>query len=147
MRPADFSVLHKRAFEPEARGWEPREFEQFLADPQVIWIGDTRAFILARCIDGEAEVLTLACDPHHRRQGLARACVAKLIDKLGQRGVRRLFLEVAADNKAARALYSEMNFNEVSRRVAYYRRAGAASVDAVVLQKEMDPGNSSYGSP
>jgi ribosomal-protein-alanine N-acetyltransferase len=47
--------------------------------------------------------------------------------------VKRLFLEVAADNAAALRLYKGLGFAAVGRRKAYYRRPGGQPVDAVVL--------------
>ncbi len=47
--------------------------------------------------------------------------------------VKRLFLEVAADNDAAIALYEGLGFKIVGARKAYYQRAGGVNVDAVIL--------------
>jgi ribosomal-protein-alanine N-acetyltransferase len=45
------------------------------------------------------------------------------------------FLEVAADNDAARHLYNAYGFAEVARRKSYYARKGSNSVDAIVMRK------------
>lgn len=140
MNPAECAALHKRAFEPQARGWRESEFAQFLADPKVILAGDRRAFALARIAGDEAEVLTLACDPDHRRQGLASACLAALLDAVRGAGGVLLFLDVAADNVPALGLYSKFGFEQVGRRAGYYRRSDTAQVDAIILQKTFDPG-------
>ena len=47
--------------------------------------------------------------------------------------VKRLFLEVAADNDAAIALYEGLGFKIAGARKAYYQRTGGANVDAVIL--------------
>ena len=44
--------------------------------------------------------------------------------------VKRLFLEVAADNDAAVALYEGLGFKIAGARKAYYQRAGGENVDA-----------------
>ena len=46
-----------------------------------------------------------------------------------------LFLEVAADNAAARALYAEEGFCRVGQRRRYYPGGG----DALVLRRMIDP--------
>jgi ribosomal-protein-alanine N-acetyltransferase len=47
--------------------------------------------------------------------------------------VKRLFLEVAADNIAALRLYKGLGFAAAGRRRAYYRRPGGQPIDAMVL--------------
>lgn len=137
MTPADMAAVHRRAFGAEARVWRAAEFAQFLADPRVICVAESCAFALARIAGDEAEVLTLACDPDCQRQGLGRRCLLQLIEEARQVGVRRMFLDVAADNCPAIALYSSMGFEGVGRRTGYYRRAGSVGVDALVLQKTL----------
>ena len=55
-----------------------------------------------------------------------------------RRRAARLFLEVAADNAAALALYRTAGMAETGRRADYYRRPGGA-VDALVLSKVLAP--------
>ena len=95
------------------------------------------AFILARAVADEAEVLTLAVDPAHRRSGAGRALVEGAVIAAGAAGARSLFLEVARDNAAALALYGAVGFGQVGQRPAYYRRAGGA-VDALVLRRDLN---------
>jgi ribosomal-protein-alanine N-acetyltransferase len=51
--------------------------------------------------------------------------------------VKRLFLEVAADNDAAVALYESLGFKIAGGRRAYYHRVGGENVDAVVLALDL----------
>jgi ribosomal-protein-alanine N-acetyltransferase len=51
--------------------------------------------------------------------------------------VKRLFLEVAADNDAAVALYEGLGFKIAGARKAYYQRKGSDSVDAVILALDL----------
>jgi len=94
--------------------------------------GEPCAFILVRRAADEAEILALATLPARRRRGHARRLVDVAAAALARDGVARLYLEVAEDNGAARALYREMGFVEVGRRPGYYRRGGAV-IDAVVM--------------
>ncbi|MEM6481339.1 MAG: GNAT family N-acetyltransferase [Pseudomonadota bacterium] len=137
MTPADFAAVHERAFQPHARGWRADEFEQLLANPSTYWVGDTRAFALARIVGEEAELLTLACDPEHQRQGLARACLIELMKATRLRSARRVFLEVASDNLAALGLYATLGFKRVGLRERYYHRSEEVPVDAIVLRKSL----------
>jgi len=66
-------------------------------------------------------------------QRLPRARLVALQVLLAQgAGARRLLLEVASGDAAARALYAGAGFVEVGRRTRYYPR-GAVAEDALVL--------------
>ena len=56
-----------------------------------------------------------------------------------KRGCESLFLEVAADNDAAIALYKKQGFETVGRRAGYYARSDHPAVDAIVLRKRLRP--------
>ena len=47
------------------------------------------------------------------------------------------FLEVAADNAAAQALYARAGFAESGRRRGYYRRPDGSGLDALVMQRAL----------
>ena len=53
-------------------------------------------------------------------------------------GAKAVYLEVAEDNVAARRLYASHGFEEAGRRRAYYPRAGAGAVDALVLRRALN---------
>jgi ribosomal-protein-alanine N-acetyltransferase len=99
--------------------------------------GALAGFILCRLIAGEAEVLTLAVRPEARRHGVGRALVAAALG-LAKQSATSMFLEVAADNPGARALYEQAGFETVGRRAGYYGRAAAPSVDAIVMRRALN---------
>ena len=90
-------------------------------------------FVLAQGLGEECEILSLGVLPNYRRAGIGSALLATVAAEAQRQGARRLFLEVAADNTAARALYGAHGFVQVGRRRNYYRR-GTALVDALVLR-------------
>ena len=61
----------------------------------------------------ECEILSLGVVPERRRRGIGSALLAAIGEEAGRRGGHRVFLEVAADNAAARALYSTSGFIQV----------------------------------
>ena len=93
-------------------------------------------FILCRMIAGEAEVLTLAVRPASRRRGVGRALLEAAIALAGPTA-DTMFLEVAADNPGAAALYAGAGFETVGRRAGYYGRPGG-SVDALVMRRALN---------
>ena len=68
----------------------------------------------------DAEVLNLVVVPEQRRKGYARRLLTVAIETVREAGVAKLFLEVAAHNVAARALYKALGFVEYGIRPRYY---------------------------
>lgn len=89
-----------------------------------------QGFILCRVAADEAEVLSLMVLPPFRRRSLAAALLGRAKETARQAGAATLFLEVAADNVAGRALYSAQGFAQVGRRPEYY----GPQIDALVMK-------------
>lgn len=140
MTPESLAALHEAAQDGE-RGWTAEEFAALLASPHVWLIAGGMSLLLARAVAGEAEVLTLATHPSARRRGRARALLADFERQALARGADRAFLEVAADNAPARALYLSAGWREAGLRRGYYPRAGGAA-DAVVMERALRDGPS-----
>ncbi|MFT7593807.1 MAG: ribosomal-protein-alanine N-acetyltransferase [Paracoccaceae bacterium] len=130
--PADMAATHAAAF-TQARPWSAAEFTKLLDHPLCFATGDARCFTLVRVVADEAELLTIATHPDHQRQGLARAVMADWQATAQARGAARGFLDVAADNSAAIALYQSSGYEISGQRRGYYRRAGHPAVDALLM--------------
>ena len=137
MRPEALARLHAAAFAGTDRPWSAAEFASLLAQPGALLLGDGRAILLGRLAADEAELLTLATDPAHRRQGLAAALLARFEAEARAGGAARAFLEVAEDNPPARALYARAGYAEVGRRPRYYARAQGPAVAALILARAL----------
>jgi ribosomal-protein-alanine N-acetyltransferase len=132
---APLSMLHRRCFPEEP--WEPQAMAQIMAMAgffgYVAWEDDEPVgFALALDLGGECEILALGVVPGRRRAGTGSALLAAICEEASRRGGNRVFLEVAADNAAARALYAVGSFAQIGRRRNYYRRP-EGPVDALVL--------------
>jgi ribosomal-protein-alanine N-acetyltransferase len=95
--------------------------------------GEPAGFAFAFGHGDEYEIAALGVVCGRRCTGIGRALVAALCAEVRRRGGRRLVLEVAADNAAARSLYAASGFVQAGWRRDYYRRAGSL-VDAQVLR-------------
>ena len=134
------AAVHATSFEAP---WTSADIATLLASPGAFALAaseadDPHGFILARAIAGEAEILTLAVDSAFRRQGLARALVEAAVGVAVSLAAETLFLEVAADNPAAIALYLGAGFIEVGRRRGYYARPDSAQIDALVMRRDLN---------
>ncbi|MDQ1155021.1 ribosomal protein S18-alanine N-acetyltransferase [Brevundimonas sp. SORGH_AS_0993] len=128
--PAVLADLHAQAF---SAPWNATAFADLLAQPGVFAVAEADGFILIRLVLDEAEILTLAVRPAARRAGLGGRLVGQGAVQAAQGGARRLFLEVAEDNAAARALYARAGFRSLGRRKAYYAAPDGGRIDALVL--------------
>jgi [ribosomal protein S18]-alanine N-acetyltransferase len=131
------ATLHRACF---SAPWHTTEFAALLAQPGVAaWIATEDAipvaFILVRAAADEAEILTLAVLPDHRRKGLAAHLMQTASTQLRTGGTRRIFLEVAADNVPAATLYECHGFAPCGRRPDYYSNRTGPMIDAVVMRK------------
>jgi len=131
------SKLHAELFEP---AWDRASFARFFSQPAArgflarsIAPAQTVGFIVGQMAADEAEVLTLAVRREAQRQGLATRLIEALAETARAAGVRVLYLEVAAENTAALALYRKLRFQERGRRLGYYVRANAPPADAVTF--------------
>ena len=136
MTPEALARLHAQAFS-STRTWSAAEFRDLLDQPGAILAGDDRAFALLRVTLDEAEILTIATAPAHRRKGLARKALAQAETAAQALGACVIFLEVAEDNTAARALYAQAGYAQIGRRPGYYLPKDAAPVAALVLRKAL----------
>ncbi len=96
-------------------------------------------FALGRVTIDEAELLTLATHPDHRRRSVGRACLSGFEAEAAKRGAATLHLEVAETNAPAIALYRSAGWTETGRRKAYYKGA-EARIDAILMTKQFDTG-------
>jgi ribosomal-protein-alanine N-acetyltransferase len=66
---------------------------------------------------------------------LAKRLIAHLLDRLAERGAACLFIEVAAGNAPAQALYRSLGFEPAGARRAYYQAADGSAEDALVMRR------------
>ncbi|HZL00944.1 MAG TPA: GNAT family N-acetyltransferase [Caulobacteraceae bacterium] len=134
------AALHALCF---AAPWSASELATLLATPgaSALMAEDAESpagWVMIRRAADEAEVLTLAIAPGHRRRGVGRALLRAACASATAQGAGRMLLEVAGDNAAAARLYASERFEAVGTRPAYYVRAGGGAADAVVLSRPLN---------
>jgi ribosomal-protein-alanine N-acetyltransferase len=134
------AALHAESFVPLGeRAWTRQDLAELVASPGVAGLllqvdGHDAGLAVCRVAADEAELLTIAVRPAHRRQGLARHLLAAVIHHVRGAGARTLFLEVGVDNPAARSLYEAQGFCAVGERRAYYQRGHEPPADGIVMR-------------
>ena len=139
MTPDALATLHACCF-TTPRPWSAAEFADFLGAPMCFLLTEPAGFLLGRVIADEAELLTVAVDPAARRQGMGARLLAGFAATAKARGAATAFLEVAAGNAPAQALYAQAGWVTAGRRKAYYHAPDGTAEDALVMTRDLSHG-------
>ena len=121
--------LHKKCF--PNRPWSADDFRDLKQSGCEIIMSDN-GFIVYRIVIDEAEIITIGVNPEKRRQGIASAMIGIIEKNIKNQGVKKIFLEVAANNISAQKLYENAGFKRVGIRPKYYDDA-----DAILMAKDL----------
>jgi [ribosomal protein S18]-alanine N-acetyltransferase len=137
----EISALHGSLFE---KAWDVDGVRRLLEHPASVALVATTerpwrviGFILAQLTADEAEILSLGVGATSQRVGIGKMLVQGLTDTAQRKGVKRIFLDVAAGNAAAIGLYRAMGFAEMGRRKDYYSHAGGRREDALLMVRDL----------
>ena len=120
----EMAALHASGF---SRPWQESDFIEHLANAYDHSIGvfdgeQLAGFLILRCQAPQSEILTVTVAPGLKRKGIAKALLAAAIARARAKQVEVIFLEVAADNNPAIALYEHAGFFHYAERPGYYKR-------------------------
>ena len=119
---------NRRAFEREVGG-HPLSRSWVVRDPQAGVV----AYACAWHVAGELLINNIAVAATHRRRGLGRVLLQRLLDDGRRAGLRQAILEARVTNAPALALYAAHGFRSIGRRRRYYSDGEDAWVLAVSL--------------
>ena len=107
---------------PKTAHYLAAEFEgQLIAYAGIFYVADV----------ADIHTITVAAD--HRRKGIGRELLKRLIDWARVKKAQAIMLEMRLGNDQARPLYESFGFVEISRRENYY----GPGLTAVVMRKEL----------
>ena len=121
--------LHKQCF--PHKPWSAADFADLKKSGCEI-IASQNGFVVYRQTLDEAEIITIGVAPDARRTGIAAAMLGIVEADLKKSGAKHIFLEVAADNAPARALYEQNGYVQIGVRPKYYD-----GVDAITMRKDI----------
>jgi ribosomal-protein-alanine N-acetyltransferase len=124
-------AIERRAFPTP---WSLAMFVLELSKPSGVCLAaDGPDGILGYCVcsryDTVWHIMNVSVDPDHRREGIATALLASLIERVGD-PAPRFTLEVRTSNAGAIALYERHGFRAAGLRRRYYQDNGE---DAVIM--------------
>lgn len=142
-------AVMEASFDPHWReAWTRAQVSDSLAMPStfVLLIDETGApvvngppagFALSRQALDEEELLLVAVHPEARGRGLGARLLETYIAAARRRGVRRIFLEMRANNPA-HSLYRRCGFMPIGTRPRYYLAADGRAIDAITFALRLD---------
>jgi ribosomal-protein-alanine acetyltransferase len=93
-----------------------------VAEQQGTVVGQGVALVRQHRSGASGRIYSLATHPERRGQGIGESLLRSMVEELGARGVRRVYLEVDEDNAAAIRLYERRGFRKVGTLPNYYGR-------------------------
>jgi tRNA threonylcarbamoyl adenosine modification protein YeaZ/ribosomal-protein-alanine acetyltransferase len=128
-------AIEKSAYGKEA--WNMAQLkEEFAGKDRMYVVGEFGGELIAYAgvvnLAGTADVLTLTVADEHRRKGIGRELLRRLIDWSRTQKCEAIMLEVRVRNEEAIPLYESFGFIEISRRKDYY----GPGKTAIVMRKE-----------
>ncbi len=145
-RAAELAEMHACLFQP---AWSEASLQQTLSHPgSTAFLARVRdgadalpepaGFVIGQLAADEAEILSIGVLPKFQRRGVGTLLIEGLARAAKRAEAKRLFLEVAADNQAAFALYRRGGFTAIGMRKGYYNRTDGEPQDALVLALSLD---------
>lgn len=138
--PEAAAVLAELHAENFATAWNEKSFAELLASPGTTAIVHSNqntptGFMVFRKAADEVEIITICTRIAFRQRGLAKALLQHVESQIRNGGAKSLFIEVAASNKAALALYAACGFTQTGLRKNYYDRGNGVKEDALIMVK------------
>ena len=129
-------AIEKAAYGKEA--WTMAQFKEEFAGKERMYVagefaGELIAYAGVLNLAGTADVLTITVADGHRRKGIGRELLRRLIDWCRTQKCEAIMLEVRVGNIDAIPLYESFGFIEISRRKDYY----GPGKTAIVMRKEL----------
>ena len=118
------AVVSIQQASPEAARWSAADYERATGQATYATVAEAQgrvvAFLVARVVSDELEILNMAVQPDARRQGVASLLLANALDSGRASRATHAFLEVRQSNRGAIAFYERHGFTDRGRRARYY---------------------------
>lgn len=111
--PYSLSVINEMLKNPNCIGFK------------VVEDGVTAGYISGQMVIDEFNINNVVVKENYRRKGYATALIEKVIERCKAENIKKLYLEVAQSNDAARKLYEKMGFKFSYERKKYYGNQSA----------------------
>ena len=121
--------LHEKCF--PHKPWNANDFAELKKSGCEIIMSEN-GFAVWRNVAGECEIITIGVNPDVQRNGIASAMLAIIENDAKKHDVKKIFLEVSAQNTPAQKLYEKNDYKQIGIRPKYYD-----GVDAILMAKDL----------
>lgn len=120
-------------------GWSEKLFLDALNDTDTIMLAavineKVIGFLNGSCVLDEAELMNIAVSQDYRRDGIAGTLIKAFEDRLAEKGINTVYLEVRESNLPAKKLYEKYGYKQNGLRKNYYR---SPDENAVLMMKKL----------
>lgn len=135
----DETALTRIANESLGEGFSEKDFMSGFNNPQMILLlleerKEPFGYLASTFAADEAELIQIAVDKETRRCGIGKRLLLELINRLKEKEVCSLFLEVRESNAPAISFYESFNFENVGKRPGFYNNP---KEDAIIMRLEI----------
>jgi len=95
-------------------------------------VDDVKAYGSIKIIDDIAEINNICVDTNYRRSGYGSAVLKHMLEYANKKGVTKVLLEVADNNRPAIGLYVKFGFVPLYTRPNYYKEKSAIVMQLVL---------------
>lgn len=126
---AGLGEIEARAFRDEGERFTVRQIRRLIANPRAgvavaeldgRVVGWTVSLVRRHRRWRSGRVYAIAVDPAQAGRGIGRRLMEHALGAFAAGGIARVYLEVRADNEAARTLYRSLGFGVIARLPGYY---------------------------
>ncbi|MCQ2748898.1 MAG: ribosomal protein S18-alanine N-acetyltransferase [Clostridia bacterium] len=112
--------------------------DDFKSDKSLYYVCDDEgvitSYVALQIILDEATIMSIATKDEFRKKGFAQKLLDETFERLNEKEIKKIFLEVRSENKSAIALYEKNNFKQMSVRHNYYKEP---LDDAIIMVKDL----------
>lgn len=133
------AAVHHAALPP---GWEAKAFLPYMQTSRYGCFAAAEADAVAglavlQAVADEAEILTIAVAPGRQRHGVGALLMNAGLEWAIAHNARKVYLDVAEGNAAARAFYAHFGFTVFARREHYYQMNRKTPEAALIMRLDI----------
>lgn len=134
----DISVISQIENSSFSDPWSENSFREALENPLMHFrcaeneAGEICGYSLMMVFDEDGEIMSIASSPDHRREGIGKLLLSRMISEAAECGAKNIYLEVRFSNNPAITLYVSNEFKKIGIRKNYYR---LPREDALVMRR------------